>query len=240
MNKIWIITKRELNSYFDSLMAYILLVLFLGFSGFFTWIYGSDIFFIKQATLTPFFSIAYWTLFFLIPALTMRLFSEENRMGTLKLLLTKPVSDLQVIIGKYLATLILVIIALALTLPYLITVANLGNVDYGQVVIAYLALIFFSSMYISIGILTSSITKNQIVSVLLALTIGIFFQIIFGMLGNGTSGFVGNFLNYLSVSSHFDSMIRGLLDSRDFIYFAGFTLLGLLLTEIMILKKRNA
>ncbi len=240
MQQIWIITKRELGAYFNSLMAYMLLILFLGFSGFFTWIYGNDIFFIKQATLMPFFSIAFWTLFFLIPALTMRLFSEENRMGTLKLLLTKPVSDIQVILGKYLATLILVVIALALTLPYLITLANIGNVDYGQVASAYLALILFSSMYISIGLLTSSFTKNQIVSVLIALAIGVFFQILFGMLASGTSGMLGSFLDYLSVNTHFDSMIRGVVDSRDLIYFLGFSLLGLLCTEIMLLRKRFA
>lgn len=240
MQQIWIITKRELGAYFNSLMAYMLLILFLGFSGFFTWIYGNDIFFIKQATLMPFFSIAFWTLFFLIPALTMRLFSEENRMGTLKLLLTKPVSDIQVILGKYLATLILVVIALALTLPYLITLANIGNVDYGQVASAYLALILFSSMYISIGLLTSSFTKNQIVSVLIALAIGVFFQILFGMLANSSPGFLGGLLDYLSVNSHFDSMIRGVVDSRDLIYFIGFTILGLLFTEIMLLRKRFA
>lgn len=240
MQQIWIITKRELGAYFNSLMAYMLLILFLGFSGFFTWIYGNDIFFIKQATLMPFFSIAFWTLFFLIPALTMRLFSEENRMGTLKLLLTKPVSDIQVILGKYLATLILVVIALALTLPYMITLANIGNVDYGQVASAYLALILFSSMYISIGLLTSSFTKNQIVSVLIALAIGVFFQILFGMLANSSPGFLGGLLDYLSVNSHFDSMIRGVVDSRDLIYFIGFTFLGLLFTEIMLLRKRFA
>ncbi len=161
MQQILTITKRELGAYFGSLMAYMLLILFLGFSGFFTWIYGNDIFFIKQATMMPFFSIAYWTLFFLIPALTMRLFSEENRMGTLKLLLTKPISDLQIIVGKYLATLILIAIALALTLPYVITLANIGNLDFGQVASGYLALLLFSSMYISLGLLTSSLTKTR-------------------------------------------------------------------------------
>jgi len=238
MKQIWIITKRELQAYFDSLMAYILLILFLGFSGFFTWIYGSDIFYIKQVTLMPFFNVAYWTLFFLIPALTMRLFSEENRMGTLKLLLTKPVSNMQVVMGKFLSTLILVVIALLLTLPYLITLSYLGNVDYGQVATAYLALIFFSAMYISIGLFTSSFTNNQIVSVLMALFIGIFFQIIFGMLAYSMPGTMGQVLDYLSATSHFDSMIRGLIDSRDIIYFLGFTIVGLVLTESMLIRKR--
>lgn len=240
MKQIWVITKRELQAYFDSLMAYILLILFLGFSGFFTWVYGSDIFYIKQATMMPFFSIAYWTLFFFIPALTMRLLSEENRIGTLEILLTKPVSSWQVVMAKFLASLILIIIALLLTLPYLITITTLGNVDIGQVAAGYLALILFSAMYISIGLFTSSFTSNQIVSYLMALFIGVFFQIIFGMLAQSSAGFAGKILDYLSVSSHFDSMIRGLIDSRDLIYFFGITFIGLVLTETMLIRKRYA
>ena len=96
MNKIWIITKRELKSFFDSLMAYIMIVIFLGFSGFLTWLYGNgDVFFVGQASLQAFFGSAYWTLFFFIPALTMRLVAEERRAGTLEMVLTKPVSDWQ-------------------------------------------------------------------------------------------------------------------------------------------------
>jgi ABC-2 type transport system permease protein len=93
MKEIWIITKKELRSFFDSLMAYIMMVASLGFSGFFTWLFGSDIFFVKQASLQAFFGIAYWTLFFFIPALTMRQFAEENRSGTIELLLTRPLKD---------------------------------------------------------------------------------------------------------------------------------------------------
>jgi ABC-2 type transport system permease protein len=133
MKASWIIAKRELKSFFDSLVAYILLIVFLGISGFFTWLFGSDIFFIGQATLQPFFSIAYFTLFFFIPALTMRMIAEEKRSGTLELLLTKPVSDWNVVMGKFLAALILIMIALALTLPYYITVWALGPIDHGAV-----------------------------------------------------------------------------------------------------------
>ncbi len=240
MNKIWIITKRELQAYFDSLMAYILLILFLGFSGFFTWIYGSDIFFIKQATLLPFFSVAYWTLFFFIPAITMRLISEENRMGTIELLLTKPVTTWQVIVGKYLSSLILIIVALVLTLPYVITLNSIGNIDGGQIFAGYLALVLFSSMMIGIGMFTSSIGNNQIVSYLLALFIGIFFQIIFQMLGQNMFGFFGYLLDYLSSSSHFESMIRGVIDTRDVIFFLGITFITLVLSEMMVIKRRIA
>lgn len=240
MKKIWIITKRELQAYFDSLMAYILLILFLGFSGFFTWIYGSDIFFIRQASLQVFFNIAYWTLFFFIPSLTMRLLSEENKSGTIELLLTKPVSNWQVIMGKFLAALLLIVIALALTLPYFITVANLGNIDTGQVFSGYLALILFSAMYISIGLFTSSLTNNQIVSYLLTLSIGIFFQVIFFMLSSNFSGLIGRILSYLAVNTHFESMTRGVIDSRDLIYFFIFIFFGLVLSETMLIKKRYA
>ncbi|MCD4665291.1 MAG: ABC transporter permease subunit [Bacteroidales bacterium] len=238
MRAIWTISKRELNSFFDSLMAYIMLLAFLGFSGFFTWLFGADIFFVKQASLQSFFGIAYWTLFFFIPALTMRQFAEENRSGTIELLLTKPVSDWQVVLGKFLSTSILILIALALTLPYYITVANLGPIDHGAVWSGYLGLIFMSAAYISIGIFTSSVSTNQIVSFLLALFIGIFFQIIFSMLSGSFSGFIGELLNFLSLSTHFDSISRGVIDSKDLIFFLSLIFLGMILTEANLSKKR--
>lgn len=240
MKQIWILTKRELQAYFDSLMAYILLILFLGFSGFFTWINGNDVFFIKQATLMPFFSIAYWTLFFFIPALTMRLLSEENRMGTIELLLTRPVSNWQVIMGKYLASLLLIFVALFLTFLYPLTLSTIGNIDGGEVFSGYLALLLFSSMMIGIGLFTSSIGNNQIVSYLLALFIGVFFQIIFGMLGQNLPGVVGHVLDYLSTSTHFESMTRGVLDTRDILFFAGITFVMLVFSESMLIRKRYA
>ncbi|NOX46131.1 MAG: ABC transporter permease subunit [Chlorobi bacterium] len=238
MKQIWTISKRELQSFFDSLMAYIMLIAFLGFSGFFTWLYGQDVFFVKQASLQSFFGIAYWTLFFFIPALTMRLFAEENRSGTIELLLTKPVTDWQVVLGKFLSTFLLIIIALALTLPYYITVAYLGPIDHGAVWSGYLGLVLMSAAYISIGIFASSITNNQIVSFLLALFLGIFFQIIFTMLAGNLSGTFGEILNFLSVSTHFESISRGVIDSKDLIFFLSFVFLGLILTEANVAKKR--
>jgi len=239
MRQIWTIAKRELHSFFDSLMAYIMLIAFLGFSGFFTWLFGADVFYVKQASLQSFFGIAYWTLFFFIPALTMRQFAEENRSGTIELLMTKPVSDWQLVIGKFLSTLILIFIALLLTLPYYITVANLGPIDHGAVLTGYLGLILMSAAYIAIGIFTSSVSNNQIVSYLLALFIGIFFQIIFSMLAGSFSGFIGQALNFLSVSSHFDSISRGVIDSKDLIFFLSLIFLGLILTEANLARKRN-
>src|ERR1043165_9841675 len=191
MDKIWIIAKRELHSFFDSLTAYIMLVAFLGFSGFFTWLYGADIFMRNQADLQVFFNIAYWTLFFFIPAITMRTLAEENRSGTIELLLTKAVTDWQVVFGKFLACLVLILVALALTLPYYFTIWKFGPIDHGAVWTGYLGLILMSATYISIGLYTSSITNNQIVAFLLALFVGIFFHIIFDVLAQSFSGTIG-------------------------------------------------
>jgi ABC-2 type transport system permease protein len=219
MKTIFVITRRELQSFFDSLIAYILLVVFLGISGFFTWLFGSDIFLVGQASLRSFFSIAYWTLFFFIPALTMRLLSEEKRSGTIELLLTKAITDRQIVFGKFFSTLILIIIALLFTLPYVITVASIGNIDIGGVICGYLGLILMSGVYISIGLFASSITQNQIVAFLIALFIGIFFHLIFDLLSGNMTGIIGQVLNSLSLRVHFESMSRGVIDSSDLIYF---------------------
>ena len=239
MKQIWVITTRELQSFFDSLTAYIMLIAFLGFSGLFTWLYGSDIFFVKQASLQAFFGVAYWTLFFFIPALTMRQFAEENKTGSIELLLTRPVRDWQVVMGKFLATLLLIVIALAFTLPYYITVANLGNIDHGATISGYLGLILISAAYISIGIFTSSISNNQIVGFMLALAIGILFHFLFAFLAYGASGIVGDVLYYLSVGNHFESISRGVIDSKDIIFFLSIIFLGLVSTEAVLQKNRS-
>lgn len=238
MRQIWIVCKRELNSFFDSLLAYIMIIAFLGFSGFFTWLYGRDVFLVKQASLQSFFDVAYWTLFFFIPALTMRLIAEEKNSGTLEMLLTKPVSDWQLVTGKYLSTLCLIVISLLLTVPYYITIANIGPVDHGAVLTGYLGLILMSAAYISIGVFTSSITNNQIVAFLLALLIGIFFHLLFNLLSRNFSGILGNILNYLSLDTHYNSVTRGVIDTRDLIYFVSVIFTGLFFSEI-VLSKRN-
>jgi ABC-2 type transport system permease protein len=238
MKTIWILTKKELKAFFDSLIAYILIVVFLGLSGFFTWLYGSDIFLIGQATLQPFFSIAYWTLFFFIPALTMKMIAEERRVGTIELLLTKAITDWQVVLGKFLACLLLIGIALAFTLPYYITVWSLGPVDHGAVWLGYLGMLFMSMTLIGIGLFASSITNSQIVAFLLSLFIGIFFLIIFDMLSDTFTGMIGQVLNFLSLSTHYDSVSRGVIDTKDLIYFFSITFFSLLLAETA-LSKRN-
>ncbi len=238
MRSIWIIAKRELQSFFDSLIAYIMLVLFLGFSGFFTWIYGADVFLVGQANLQSFFDIAFWTLFFFIPAITMRMLAEEKKTGTIELLLTKAVTDRQVVLGKFFACFILVSIALVFTLPYYITLANIGNVDHGAVWCGYLGLLLMSAAYISIGLFTSSITNNQIVAFLMALFIGLFFHIIFNVLASNMTGFMGQLFHNLSLSVHYESLKRGVIDSKDIIYFLSIIGIGIVLAEAN-LTKRN-
>lgn len=238
MRASWIIAKKELSSFFDSLVAYILLIAFLGFSGFFTWLWGSDIFYHKQASLDIFFNVALWSLFFFIPAITMRQFAEEKKAGTIELLLTKRLTDRQLIIGKFLACLLLVIIALAFTLPYYISVANLGNIDHGSTITGYLGLVLMSAAYIAIGLLASSMTNNQIVAFLVALLVGVVFQFILGSLGSSQSGWIGSILTDMSVPHHYESMSRGVIDTKDVLYFLALTFLGLMLTELVISKRK--
>lgn len=237
MHAIWVITKRELSSFFDSLIAYILLVLFLGFSGFFTWLFGSDVFLVGQATLSSFFNVAYWSLFFFIPALTMRLIAEEKKTGTVELLLTKAVTDRQVVIGKFLSAFLLVAIALLFTLPYLFTISNIGNMDVGQAICGYIGLLLISAAYVSIGMYASSITNNQIVAFLAALFIGLFFHIIFEVLSQNFTGWVGNTFQALSLSTHFESISRGVVDTNDVVYFLSITLAGIFLSELSFTKR---
>ena len=238
MKPIWTIAKRELGAFFDSLTAYILLVLFLGLSGFFTWIAVFDVFLSKQASLRPFFSIAYWSLFFFIPAITMRMIAEERRSGTLELLLTKSVTARQVVLGKFMGGLMLITIALLFTIPFVITIANIGDLDAGATFSGYLALFLMSAAYLGIGLLASSLTDNQIVAFLLALAIGILFHWVAGIIASSSTGFIANFFGGLHMGYHFESMARGVIDLKDVIYFLSFALGGTFLSEIL-LNKHN-
>ena len=239
MQYVWTICKREMNAFFDSLMAYIILVVFLGLSGFFTWLSGSgDIFFVGQASLATFFGVAYWTLFFFIPAITMKMIAEEEKAGTLELLATKPISDFQIVAGKWLATWLLIVFALVLTLPYYITVANLGPIDHGQVVSGYLALLLVSAVYTSIGIFASSLTSNQIVAFIAALFIGLFFQILFGQMASIMPDLLADAVNYLSLNRHFQTLSRGVIGLSNLIYFLTLTVLGFVMATLT-LKRRS-
>lgn len=238
MREIWIIARREFGSFFDSLVAYILLIVFLLATGFFTWLSGNDIFFRKQADLQVFFSWAMWTLFIFIPAITMRQLAEEKKSGTIELLLTKSVTDRQLVLGKFLACLLLVAAALVLTLPYYITIANIGNIDHGATIAGYFGLLLLSAGYIGIGLFASSLTNNQIVAFLLALMIGVFFQVLFNVISFSFTGWLGEFFVTLSVTKHFESIARGVIDTKDVIFFLSLAVLGILFAELMI-SKRN-
>lgn len=227
MKTIWTITRRELNAYFDSLTAYILLILFLGFSGLFTWLFGNDIFIMGQASLSVFFANAYWTLFFFIPAITMRLIADERNSGTLELILTKSVSKEQLVIGKFLSAWLLILIALVFTVPYVITLANIGNLDYGEVIGGYLGLILMSASYIGIGMYASSLTSNQVVAFLVALLIGLMFHVVFGILSQNISGSISYLFFQLNMSTHFESISRGVIDLTDVLFFLSLAAAGM-------------
>jgi ABC-2 type transport system permease protein len=237
MKTILAITKKEIRNYFDSLIAYVMIILFLGFTGFFTWIYGSDIFLQGQTSLRTFFGFSYWTLFFFIPALTMKSIAEEKRSGTIELLLTKSVTDWQLVLGKFWSNFFIIFVALFLTFPYVITLSNIGNLDGGAVFTAYLGLLLMSAAYIGIGIFASSISNNQIVAFLVALFTGLFFHIIFGVLAQGMGGIFGNLFYYLDLNTHYESISRGVLDSKDLIYFLSLTFVGLYLAVFSLTKR---
>lgn len=239
MNILLSLIKRELQTFFNSLMAYIVLILFLGFAGFFTWMYGADIFLTNQASLSQFFGIGQWVIFFFVPAITMKMVAEEKRTGTIELLLSMPITDRQVILGKFLAAMGLVLVALLLTIPYVITVASIGNLDQGGTFAGYLGLVLIAAMYASIGIYTSTLTSNQVVAFLLTLTICIFFQLLFGLIAQGAgTGFFRSLFYFLDANAHILNLKRGVIDSRDLLYFLSITFTAIFLSEQSLYKRK--
>ena len=237
--------RKELNVFFNSLIGYIVIVIFLIISGFFLWIENGDsnILNANYATLYPLFVIAPWLFMFLIPALTMRSFSEEYRTGTIELLLTRPLSDFKIILSKYLAGLILVIIAIIPSLIYYHTIYQLGepagNIDFGETLGSYLGLLLLASCYISIGIFSSSLTNNQIIafitSIFITLVIYMGFDSFADLFYN--TG-IDYFFKSISINEHYLSIARGVLDTRDLIYFVSLTFIFLFATELK-LKSRK-
>lgn len=239
MHAVWTICKREINAFFDSLTAYVLLVIFLGLSGTFTWLFGQgDIFFVGEASLDVFFQVAFWTLFFFIPAVTMGMIAEERRSGTLELLATKPVSDLQIVAGKWLAAWGLVAIALAFTLPYYITVAQLGPIDHGATLSGYLGLLLVSAVYVSIGLFASSLTSNQIVAFLLSLFVAVFLHLLFGQMTPVLPEFAADVASFLDLQRHFRTFSRGVVDAASVLYVVTLTTIGTLAATVS-LKSRS-
>lgn len=238
MKSVWIIARRELASYFDSLVAYIMIILFLALTGIFTWVAPTNVFVSEQASLQQFFSIAYIAILIFVAAITMRSIAEEKKTGSIELLSSKPVSDWQIVNGKFTASLILVAICFLATIPYYLTISAIGNIDHGATIGGYFGLIALSAMYISIGIFSSAMTNNQIVAFLISILISVFFHWLFGLLSMNSTGFLAGIFHYLNAQTHFESFSRGVIDLRSLAYFLSIIFTGLMLAQLM-LSKRN-
>jgi ABC-2 type transport system permease protein len=233
------IARREFHGYFDSPVAYIVIVFFLLVS---SWMYFSTIFLYDQADLRPFFTPSPFSpsmlLVILAPAITMRLIAEERKSGTIELLLTMPVRDGEIIFGKYLAALLLVAVALALTFAYPFTIASLGDLDWGPVISGYVGLLLFASALLGIGVLCSSLTENQIVAFIVGFLICAALYYIY-WLQFFVPPLIGPLVEFISVSSHLESLSRGVIDSRNVVYYLSVTI-GALLLAVRALSQRHA
>jgi len=223
MNNVLAIFKKELRSYFMSPVAYIVIAVFLLLCGFFFW---NGFFVGGQASLSGFFHISLFFLSLLVPAITMGLLAEEKRSGTFELLSTMPVTDVQIVVGKYLAAVALLVVALLFSLPYAITVAALGKIDGGATLTAYLGLLLLGSGYMAVGVLMSSLTSSQVVAFILSLVVTLALSLVDKMLQVLPSG-IASILEYLGAEYHYERVARGVIDTRDLIYYASLVLLGL-------------
>ena len=218
--------------------------LFLVGNGLFLWVFrgGYNILDSGFADLGPFFELAPWIFLFLIPAITMKSFSEEYKQGTLELLLTRPITKWQLVLGKYLGILALIFFALLPTLLYVLTIHELGmpegNLDSGAIIGSYIGLILLASCYSAIGIFASSTTQNQIVAFILGVFLCFFFYFAFEAMADLNLLSIGAFgMDDLGINSHYESISRGVIDTRDLIYFLSFAFFFLSLTKLIIDKK---
>jgi len=230
---------KEINAFFSSTIGYLVIGIFLLINGLFLWVFQGDFNILDYgfASLSPFFYIAPWIFIFLIPAITMRSFSEELKQGTLELILTKPITFNQLILGKYFGTFALVILALIPTILYIYTIAELstsnGNFDSGATLGSYLGLLFLGAVYTAIGIFSSTLSNNQIVAFIIGVVIC--FLCYYGVEGLSTINLLGSdiyALEYLGISYHYKSISRGVIDTRDVVYFLSFIFLFLFLAKL--------
>ncbi|WP_452221268.1 gliding motility-associated ABC transporter substrate-binding protein GldG [Lacinutrix salivirga] len=230
------ILKKEITLFFASPIGYLVIAIFLLLNGLFLWLFKGDFNILNNgfADLSSFFLLAPWILIFLIPAVTMRSFSDEKKQGTLELLLTKPISKLQLVLGKYFGAFILIILALIPTLLYVYTVNQLGNpqgnLDVGSTLGSYFGLLFLVAAYTAIGVFSSTLSDNQIVAFISAVFLSFLFYIGF----EGLADFTAPLVEQLGMNSHYKSMSRGVLDTRDIIYFLSITALFITLTTFKI------
>ncbi|MCY3595652.1 MAG: ABC transporter permease subunit [Bacteroidetes bacterium] len=233
MHQTWILTKRELRAYFDGPAAYVVLCVFLAITG---WFFSNALFLQNVASLRSVFSIAPFIFLFFMPALTMSSFAEERRAGTLELLLTLPVRDWQVILGKLLSVALLLLLAIVLTFVYAVTLALLGDLDLGGTVGGYLGLFLLGITYGAIGIWASSLTRNQIVAFILGFAI-IFLLFLLDKITDFVPGQLGVIMQYLGADYHFQNLMRGVIDTRDILYYVSLTGFAFLLTTYTLAKR---
>ena len=229
------ILKKEINSFFASPIAYLVIGVFLLINGLFLWVFKDDFNVLNAgfADLNSFFFLAPWVFLFLIPAITMKSFADEFSNGTIELLKTKPISDWKIVFGKFWASLLLVFIALIPTLTYAYTIYQLanpfGDIDFGSTIGSYIGLLFLAATYTSIGLFTSTLSKNQIVAFILGVMITFFlfygFDAISISLDNELT------IKKLGINEHFKSISRGVIDTRDIIYFLSVTVFFLFITK---------
>ncbi len=215
MNPALVISKREIRAYFNSPVAYIVVTVFTILTGY---LFFTQLFLEKQADMRPFFGVMPLLFMFVIPAITMRLVAEEKGSGTLELLITMPVRDWEVVVGKFLAALALLCTALALTLAFAITVKSLGPLDRGPAIGGYLGLVLMGGAYIAIGVMASSLTRNQIIAFIVAFAIS-FALFLFGKLVQFVPESLQPIVSFLSIDGHFDNISRGVIDTRDVLYY---------------------
>lgn len=235
---------REIKSFFGSPIGYLVIAIFLLLNGIFLWVFDGDFNILNSgfADLSPFFTLSPWILIFLIPAVTMRSFSDEKKQGTIELLMTKPISVWEIVGGKFFGAFLLIVIAIIPTLIYVWAVSRLGmpegNIDMGSTLGSYFGLLFLIGGYTAIGIFTSTLSENQIVAFILA--VFLCFAFYFGF--EGIASLTKNFADVIAVFGmdfHFKSMGRGVLDTRDILYFVSIAVLFLSMT-VYKLKSQTA
>lgn len=235
---------KEITSFFSGIIGYLVIIVFFAINGIFLWIVPeTNIYATGYATLDQLFEIAPWVFLFLVPAITMRTFSEERKSGTFEILLTKPVNDLQLLLGKYFASITLIAISILPTLIYYYSVYHLavpvGNVDSGGIWGSYIGLLLLGSSYAAIGIFTSVITDNQIIAFIISMLLSFFFYLLLDLLrGLIVISPIDPVLEYLSINTHYISISRGVLDSRDLLYFISFSALFIVIAKMIIEKRK--
>ena len=228
------IFRRELRSYFNSPVAYVVMVVFLVIIG---WFFSSNMFLMNVASMRIVFEIVPLIFLFFVPAITMRLLAEEKKSGTLELLTTKPVRDVEIVLGKFFAAWTLLAAALAPTLLYFITLLSLGQIDIGPVVSGYLGLLLMGAVYIAIGIFASSITENQIVAFIVSFLIVLALFLMDKVLMYVPEAFAST-LEFLAIDYHFSNIACGVIDTRNIIYFGSLLGFSLLLATVSLERRK--